>query len=593
MTSELIAYPSSPSLSSPTEENHNYKENIKSNGIINNINLNMESKTENDCRSIGDKTQSPEAKSRNLNNNSSNSNSLRNSSVNGTSTTTNINNNNYAAPHTPIASAKRPRNPSRSSLSSSPAPLKTTSTSLNDSIQYSSLSSTATSAMTPNRFTSIPEGTLSPMHPARPMQSHSPRDENTKGDNYLNGDDNLDSLNANNSTWGALFSPVLNFLGQPQSQPSTDPGIMGAQNDVEKANGETNARLQLNENEDEHGQTSLKLDDIIYDEDGDVSMDYYPDSTQANSNLKTNNQNDNEQQQDSAAATPQTSVVEESSVSEEDGEKNIHLHNEENENDQNDDEDDSSDIEEEEEFNPYLFIKRLPIYSTVVAPFERKIHLPPKDSRDPRQTLVLDLDETLVHCTVEADTPNVDMVFPVVFHGMEYQVHVKKRPFLKEFLERVYKEFEVVVFTASQRVYADELLNRIDPGKCSTLFIKKNYCNKFNVFAYIFYIKYCTTENKYIKHRMFRESCLPVEGNYLKDLNVLGRDLSAAVLVDNSPHAFGYQIDNGIPIESWFDDPHDTELLKLEQFLRTLKGAEDVRPLVRAKFQTFRLIDDA
>jgi len=92
---------------------------------------------------------------------------------------------------------------------------------------------------------------------------------------------------------------------------------------------------------------------------------------------------------------------------------------------------------------------------------------------------------------------------------------------------------------------------------------------------------------------MFRESCLPVEGNYLKDLNVLGRDLSAAVLVDNSPHAFGYQVDNGIPIESWFDDPHDTELLKLEQFLGTLKGARDVRPIVRAKFQTFRLIAEA
>ena len=92
---------------------------------------------------------------------------------------------------------------------------------------------------------------------------------------------------------------------------------------------------------------------------------------------------------------------------------------------------------------------------------------------------------------------------------------------------------------------------------------------------------------------MFRESCLPVEGNYLKDLNVLGRDLNSAVLVDNSPHAFGYQIDNGIPIESWFDDPNDTELLKLEQFLRTLKGAQDVRPLVRAKFQTHRLIQEA
>lgn len=291
---------------------------------------------------------------------------------------------------------------------------------------------------------------------------------------------------------------------------------------------------------------AVHQDEIIYDKDGDVSMDHNSETecTLHSNGHITTGEHQIQQHEDSSHSqiVPSGASVVEDSASEDDYD------------------DDSSEVEEE--FNPYLFIKRLPIYSSV-APFEERIHLPPKDEDDPRQTLVLDLDETLVHCTVEPNTPNVDMVFPVVFHGMEYQVHVRKRPYLKEFLERVYKEFEVVVFTASQRVYADELLNRIDP------------------------------EKKYIKHRMFRESCLPVEGNYLKDLNVLGRDLSAAVLVDNSPHAFGYQIDNGIPIESWFDDPHDTELLKLEQFLRTLKGVQDVRPLVRAKFQTHRLILEA
>jgi TFIIF-interacting CTD phosphatase-like protein len=131
----------------------------------------------------------------------------------------------------------------------------------------------------------------------------------------------------------------------------------------------------------------------------------------------------------------------------------------------------SSSSFDDEEFNPYLFIKSLPRYDLVCG--KPRICLPPKADGAPPITLVLDLDETLVHCTVDP-TPDANLVFPVMFHGMEYQVHVRLRPYLFEFLERVHDQYEVVIFTASQQVYADELLNLIDPGKkkpCCCVFI--------------------------------------------------------------------------------------------------------------------------
>ena len=130
--------------------------------------------------------------------------------------------------------------------------------------------------------------------------------------------------------------------------------------------------------------------------------------------------------------------------------------------------------EEEEEFNPYLFIKCLPPYHYAIPPgwISRPKALPPLDTTSyppiPPICLVLDLDETLVHCTVEA-VSDADMIFPVEFHGVEYKVHVRCRPYLREFLEAVSEKFEVVIFTASQQVYADKLLDKIDPGESFTV----------------------------------------------------------------------------------------------------------------------------
>ena len=85
------------------------------------------------------------------------------------------------------------------------------------------------------------------------------------------------------------------------------------------------------------------------------------------------------------------------------------------------------------------------------------------------------------------------------------------RPYTQECLEMVNKYFEVVVFTASHKWYADVILDYIDPTK------------------------------KLIQHRLYRDHCIKTTDNvYIKDLRVFkNRDMKDMIIVDNAVYSFG------------------------------------------------------
>ena len=172
--------------------------------------------------------------------------------------------------------------------------------------------------------------------------------------------------------------------------------------------------------------------------------------------------------------------------------------------------------------------------------------LPPKEKEfENKKTLILDLDETLVHSSFTPFEKN-DIILEVDFEGIMYNIYVLVRPFAKEFIINVSKYFEVVIFTASIPKYASPLLDILD-------------------------------KQKNIKHRLYREQCTFINGLYIKDLKRLNRPLKDLIIVDNSPLAYAFNEENGLPIKTWYDDYSDNELQKILPLIIFLSNVNDVR----------------
>lgn len=169
-----------------------------------------------------------------------------------------------------------------------------------------------------------------------------------------------------------------------------------------------------------------------------------------------------------------------------------------------------------------------------------------------KKIVVFDLDETLVHCETKSIN-KCEIVIKLNSPSSEIsKIGLNIRPYLRESLLEIKKYFTILIFTASQQILGDLVLDYLDP------------------------------ENEIFDKRLYRNNCYQTKLNndiiYIKDLRILKNvDLKDVVIVDNSVLSFSFLLDNGIPILPYYGNKNDTELIILVNYLKHLATFDDMR----------------
>ena len=171
---------------------------------------------------------------------------------------------------------------------------------------------------------------------------------------------------------------------------------------------------------------------------------------------------------------------------------------------------------------------------SVNAPFIKK-------ELDKKFCLVLDIDETLSHM-IKLPFGNYFLV----------------RPGVIDLLKELYTYYEIDIFTAALKHYADNILNKLD------------------------------RDNRYISYRLYRCHCTYEDGKSVKKLSLIGRDLNKIVFVDDLKRNAKYNMKNLALVSKWIDNIYDNEIINLKNKLEFIalcgKYDEDItRGLIEEK----------
>ena len=187
-----------------------------------------------------------------------------------------------------------------------------------------------------------------------------------------------------------------------------------------------------------------------------------------------------------------------------------------------------------------------------------------------KKLLILDLDETLAHSDLDFSLKDKIQKYDTILHfnsdeEKNIPIPLLIRPWTKEFLDYAVQEFDLVIFTASDKQYANEIIDFIEKDK------------------------------KYFKMRLYRNHCLFIEpGLYIKDLRIFSdyKNIEDIIILDNSLFSFANQLNNGILITSFFYDLNDTFLENVKCYLEYIKIQKDIRLMNKESFRFEEIKED-
>ena len=187
-----------------------------------------------------------------------------------------------------------------------------------------------------------------------------------------------------------------------------------------------------------------------------------------------------------------------------------------------------------------------------------------------KKLLILDIDETLVHSDIDFILKEKITKYDAILHFNSEEeknipIPLLIRPGTKNFLDYAAQKFELIVFTASDKQYADAIIDYIEKDK------------------------------KYFKMRLYRDDCLFIEpGLYIKDLRIFSdyKNLEDIIILDNSLFSFANQLNNGILITSFFNDMKDTFLENVKCYLEYIKLEKDIRIINKESFRFEEIKED-